>query len=130
MLLLLSIFNIQYFVSPTNASSASCSAYDKLGLIRDDSPQMSMLATRNDYRIISNFIAKYTYGNRNRQGMKISHFNGGHSNMSTKMPEIKNIISSHSCQILGISKANINTITQDINMFSNKDFKLYCCPPL
>ena len=70
---------------------------------------------------------KYVNGNRNRNGIKIGHYNKGHSMMQSRMFEIKDLVSTHQPHILGISEANIKR-NEDLNTFSIDDYNLYVGP--
>ena len=56
----------------------------------------------------SNFYARYTYGNRNNRGMKLSHWNAGSAFLQNKTNEIETLIADHHPHLLGISEANLH----------------------
>ena len=57
---------------------------------------------------ISNFQARYKYGNKKKQGLRLCHWNKSNSSICSKMPEIQNIVSQYKPHLLGISEANCN----------------------
>ena len=59
----------------------------------------------------SNFYARYTYGNRNNRGIKLSHWNAGNAYLENKTNEIETLISDHHPHLLGISEANLHKKT-------------------
>ena len=56
------------------------------------------------------------------------HWNKSNSAMSTKMPEIKNLISIHRPHLLGISEVNFDTNIHDQSSISISDYMLYLGP--
>ena len=70
---------------------------------------------------ISNFQSKYLYGNRNKSGLRICHWNKSNAAMTSRLSEIRNIISVHRPHLLGISEANIYC-NQDKNIFNISGF--------
>ena len=67
-------------------------------------------------------------GNKNSQGLRLVHWNKENSSMSSKLNDIKQIISTHRPHCLGISEANIKT-NQDIKLFSIDDYNIFLAPP-
>ena len=69
----------------------------------------------------SNFIAKYTYGNRNtsRKGIVNLHFNI--RSLSNKIVEVKNIVKQHNPHILGLSESELRG---DSNQFDESKLKI------
>ena len=53
-----------------------------------------------------NFIARYTYGNRQNRGIKIASWNKGGGYLENKMLEIENVVSGLHPHILGITESN------------------------
>ena len=62
---------------------------------------------------LSNFYARYLYGNKQDRGIKIAHFNKGPGYLVSKRNEIEHLISGLHPHVLGISEANY---------FKNHDF--------
>ena len=52
-----------------------------------------------------NFEAKITFGNRNKNGISVAHWNAGHGSLSNKMDEVCNIMQEYKPLILGISES-------------------------
>ena len=57
------------------------------------------------YKIDYNFLAKYKYGNRNKWGMKIMHWNAGGRFLQHKIAEIEVVIDKFKPHVFGISEA-------------------------
>ena len=76
------------------------------------------------YSSISNFQARYKYGNKKKQGLRLCHWNKSNSSLLKKMPEIRNIVSQYRPHLLGISEANCHK-NQDTSLFSIKDYKTF-----
>ena len=56
----------------------------------------------------SNFYARYTYGNRNNRGLKLSHWNAGSAFLHNKRDEIEALVADHHPHLLGISESNLH----------------------
>ena len=54
-----------------------------------------------------NFYARYTYGNRKNQGVKLCHWNAGNAFLKNKINSVESVISKFSPHIIGISEANL-----------------------
>ena len=52
---------------------------------------------------MTNFLARYTYGNKRRNGIKLAHWNGGSSFLQNRQMEIETIIAGYKPHVLGIS---------------------------
>ena len=65
-----------------------------------------------------NFLARYTYGNRKKNGIKIVHWNKGPSFLENKMTHI-----------FGLSEANLFD-HHDLNNVQLPDYTLHTCPTL
>ena len=52
-----------------------------------------------------NFLARYTYGNKTKNGIKIAHWNAGSSLLKNKVNEIENIIGGYKPHVIGISES-------------------------
>ena len=76
--------------------------------------------------VYSNFYARYTYGNRNNRGLKLSHWNAGSAFLQNKKNEIETLIADHHPHLLGISEANLH---KDHNLGSCMidDYELFTC---
>ena len=81
------------------------------------------------YKIDHNFLAKYKYGNKNKGGMKIIHWNAGGGFLKNKLAEIEVVISKFKPHIFGISEAwfKMNQCMDDIEI---KDYKVYLAKTL
>ena len=55
---------------------------------------------------LDNHFSKYTNGNRNKNGIRICHFNKGGAFLHNRIHDIENIISQHRPHLLGISESN------------------------
>ena len=56
------------------------------------------------YAVDYNFLAKYKYGNRDKKGLKIMHWNAGGGYLHYKLPEIEAVIEKYKPHIFGISE--------------------------
>ena len=83
----------------------------------------------SEFTELSNFYARYTYGNRQARGMKIAHFNKGSGFLATKKNEIEGIIAGLHPHIFGISEANLFQ-SQDLQDVQISDYTLHTCPTL
>ena len=61
-----------------------------------------------------NFYARYTYGNRNKGGLKIMHWNAGGGFLRNKMENIEQVIEKYHPHIFGISESQFRK-DHDIN---------------
>ena len=79
------------------------------------------------YWELSNFYARYLYGNKQPKGIKIAHFNKGQGYLASKKHEIGHLISELSPHVLGISEANFfkNHCEDDVQF---KDYNFHKCP--
>ena len=103
---------------PTSSSSGSPSL----------PPPRSASASSFYSRCITNFEARYTYGNRNK-GIKIAHWNKGGAFLINKMADIQSIIHQHHPHILGLSEANLFN-THDQTLATIPDYTLHVCPTI
>jgi hypothetical protein len=78
---------------------------------------------------MSNFYARYTYGNRQARGIKIAHLNKGPGHLANKINDIENVISGLHPHILGISEANLFQC-HDIQDVQIPNYNLHTCPTL
>ena len=82
--------------NPTKLLTISTSSYRKIGK-----------------KCTSNFLARYTYGNRMEKGLKNVHVNI--RSLKYKIQEVKNIVQNNSPHILGLSEAELKKSTTDIS---------------
>ena len=85
------------------------------------------ISAKYKYSMITNFQSKYKYGNKSSKGIRISHWNKGHSLMCSRLAEVKNIISVHRPHIFGVSEANFNS-NQDLRQISISDYSILLGP--
>ena len=76
------------------------------------------------YLALSNFSARYLYGNKQPNGIKIAHLNKGPGYLASKICDIENAISSLKPHILGISEANFLS-THDVNDVQLSEYSLH-----
>ena len=107
---------ISNIVDPKNCSSIS-------------SLSSSVPIQVSSYTELTNFSARYTYGNRQSKGIKIAHFNKGGGFLATKRYEIESIVSKFHPHILGISEANLFEGQNQMNI-KIADYNLYLCPTM
>ena len=82
------------------------------------------LSTRSSEIINHNFVAKLTYGNRRSNGIKICQWNAGGGYLSTKQPELHNIVAGYKSQVLGITESGFKK-SHDKEDFAIQDYNLY-----
>ena len=80
----------------------------------------------SSFSMVTNFNSRYCYGNKRGSGIKICAWNKDKGFLQTKMPEIKNIVSSLHPHILGISEANLHS-NHDKNLVHLDDYTLHTC---
>ena len=71
-----------------------------------------------------NFIARYTYGNRNKGGLKIMHWNAGGGFLKNKMGELESVIQKYHPHVFGISESVFRE-NHDINDVSVAGYDVY-----
>ena len=76
---------------------------------------------------MTNFQSKYTNGNKKSSGIRICHWNKGKGFLSSKLTEIKSIVSEINPHIIGISEANL-FYNQDLNQVQLEDYNLQISP--
>ena len=92
--------------------------------------QSSAIITSEDFQLVNrNFLARYTYGNKRQNGIKIVHWNKGSSYLENKMNEIEPIIQQHHPHIFGLSEANLFD-HHDQNNVQLPKYTLHPCPTL
>ena len=76
-------------------------------------------------RIVNtNFESRYKYGNKNKNGIKIMHWNAGGKHLVNKIENIESVINGYKPSILGISEANYLK-RHDINDVQIENYKLF-----
>ena len=71
-----------------------------------------------------NFESKYKYGNRQKTGIKIMHWNAGGKHLINKLTNIESVINGYKPSILGISESNFFA-RHDINDVQIENYKLF-----
>ena len=71
-----------------------------------------------------NFESKYKYGNRQKTGIKIMHWNAGGKHLINKITNIESVINGYKPSILGISESNFFA-RHDINDVQIENYKLF-----
>ena len=79
--------------------------------------------------IDNNFECRYKYGNKQKNGVKIMHWNAGGKHLVNKIENIESVINQYKCHILGISEANLFK-HHDLNDVQIDNYKLYVCNTL
>ena len=82
------------------------------------------LPIKSSYTELSNFYARYVYGNRKTNGLKIAHYNKGPGFLWSKKNEIECLISKVNPHILGVSEANLFK-NQDHSEVRITDYELH-----
>ena len=78
----------------------------------------------NNYPSDVNFLARYKFGNKKKNGIKIMHWNAGGGFLENKIHEIENIIGGYRPHLLGISETYFKK-GQDISNIEIEDYKIY-----
>ena len=123
-ILLISLVKNQEFQIAVDKYSSVCSVRLCLSI---SSP--SCIQQISGHIELSNFYARYTYGNRQTRGMKIAHFNKGSGYLVSKKHEIENLVSGLHPHVLGISEANLMK-NQDYDDVQISDYVLHKCPTI
>ena len=71
-----------------------------------------------------NFESNYIYGNRQKTGIKIMHWNAGGKHLINKLTNIESVINGYKPSILGISESNFFA-RHDINDVQIENYKLF-----
>ena len=81
-------------------------------------------STRSCLIVNHNFVAKITNGNRRSNGIKLCQWNAGGGFLSTKQPELQNIVSGYKPHVLGITESSFKKIhdKEDVQI---QDYNLY-----
>jgi hypothetical protein len=77
----------------------------------------------------NNFLARYKYGNRRQNGIKIVHWNKGSSFLENKRDDIETLIDKYHPHILGLSEANLFS-HHDISNVQYPGYTLHTCPTI
>ena len=115
-----------------NSLAASQSQYTSSSLPRTSTTISTLLIRKTlNYTqsgscqvIDHNFIAKITNGNRRSNGIKICQWNAGGGFLSSKQPELHNIVDGYRPHVLGVTESSFKKIhekedveIQDYNLF-------------
>ena len=96
----LSVFMFIAVLSFTNINEHQSSSYLKLNL------NYKLSRLRNlGYWTNVNFLARYKFGNKNKGGLKIMHWNAGGGYLKNKINEIETVIATYKPHVLGISES-------------------------
>ena len=83
-------------------------------------PKMSSYETSENVSsnrfVDHNFIARYTFGNKSKTGLKVAHVNIGGGYLTNKLHEIEVIIDKEKPHVIGLSEARVEK-GQDLNNF-------------
>ena len=77
----------------------------------------------------SNFLARYTYGNKREHGIKIVHWNKGPSHLENKMDEVEALVAKYHPLILGLSESNLFS-HHDLSNVQLPEYTLHTCPTI
>ena len=77
----------------------------------------------------SNFLARYTYGNRREHGIKIVHWNKGPSHLENKMDDVEALVEKYRPHILGLSESNLFS-HHDLSNVQLQEYTLHICPTI
>ena len=78
----------------------------------------------NNYPKDVNFNARYKFGNKQKGGIKIMHWNAGGGYLKNKIHEIENVISGYQPHLFGISESSFKK-GQDISDVQIQDYQVY-----
>ena len=78
----------------------------------------------NNYADDVNFNARYKYGNRQKGGIKIMHWNAGGGFLKNKIHEIENVIAGYRPHLFGISETCFKK-GHDISDIQIQDYQVY-----
>ena len=90
--------------------------------------------SQNLREIDHNFQARCTYGNKNKNGLRLAHINMGRGLLCNKINELERIISEEKPHVIGISEAQFEN-SQDINDLRIEKYSIHfsdtlSCPNL
>ena len=77
----------------------------------------------------NNFSARYKYGNKRNNGIKMMHWNKGNSFLENKMQDIEAIVQQHKPHLLGLSEANF-FLRHNAAAVQLPEYTLHTCPTL
>ena len=75
-------------------------------------------------KVDNNFLARYKYGNKQKNGIKIMHWNAGGKHLANKIDNIESVINGYKPHLLGISEANFLK-SHDVNDVQIENYKLF-----
>ena len=75
-------------------------------------------------KVNTNFESRYKYGNKQKNGIKIMHWNSGGKHLVNKMDNIESVVNGYKPHILGISEANLLK-RHDVNDVQIENYKLF-----
>jgi hypothetical protein len=75
-------------------------------------------------QVNTNFESRYKYGNKQKNGIKIMHWNAGGKHLANKIDNIESVINGYKPQILGISESNFLK-RHDANDVQIDNYKLF-----
>ena len=81
-------------------------------------------STRSSLITDHNFIARMTHGNRRKNGIKICQWNTGGGYLTSKQPELQNIVAEYTPHVLGITESAFK-ISQNIEDVNIPDYNLH-----
>ena len=84
---------------------------------------------QNNYPTNVNFNARYKFGNKQKGGIKIMHWNAGGGYLKNKIPEIENVISGYRPHLLGISETCFKK-GHDVADVQIQDYEIFFCKTL
>ena len=76
------------------------------------------------YIVDHNFQAKVTYGNRRTNGIKLCHWNAGAGYLSSKQPELTNIIAGYKPHVLGVTESCLKK-NHNLSDVQIQDYNIY-----
>ena len=78
----------------------------------------------HSYVINHNFIARYKFGNRNKSGLKLMHWNAGGGFLRNKLHHIESVVEQYKPHIMGISETQFKS-GHDINEIKINDYDVF-----
>ena len=102
--LVFAVFTIPLVFILVNSQGSHMTSFYTLSYLRCTDP--TSFQQISCYQELSNFYARYLYGNKQTRGIKIAHFNKGPGYLVSKRNEIEHLISGLHPHVLGISEAN------------------------
>ena len=89
----------------------------------------SSLSFKSSEILDHNFLAKYRFGNKGQQGIRILHWNKGPSFLENKKDELETVIKHYKPHIFGVSEANFFK-HHDKEKVQIPEYTMYTCPTL